>query len=224
MNGLELTGRAQSHVIDVAEAGCKMHRHVVAPFLRLRSAAAAAGFDLRPASGFRDFERQLTIWNEKWNGARPLSGADGLPVDALMLSESERIDAILRWSALPGASRHHWGTDLDLIDANAIPPGYRVRLVVEEFSTTGLFAALAQWLDIHAARFGFFRPFRGTRSGVQAEPWHFSFAPLAENARSALQPAVLLDALANAPLSGKKEVMARLEELHARFIAVIDWP
>ena len=39
------------------------------------------------------------------------------------LSPAERIEAILRWSALPGASRHHWGTDLDLIDAHAIQPG-----------------------------------------------------------------------------------------------------
>jgi hypothetical protein len=61
-------------------------------------------------------------------------------------------------------------------------------------------------------------------SGVQAEPWHFSFAPVAETARRALGPAVLRDALASAHLQGKEHVLARLDELHARYVAAIDWP
>jgi hypothetical protein len=59
---------------------------------------------------------------------------------------------------------------------------------------------------------------------VQAEPWHFSFAPVAETARRALSPSVLRAALAAAPLQGKDQVMSRLEELHARYVAAIDWP
>ena len=97
----------------------------------------------------------------------------------------------LLWSALPGASRHHWGTDVDVIDARATAPGYRVQLTPEEYAPGGPFAPLGEWLEANAARFGFFRPFRGVLSGVQPEPWHFSFAPVAENARRALSPAVL---------------------------------
>ncbi|MCZ8486094.1 D-alanyl-D-alanine carboxypeptidase family protein [Vibrio lentus] len=29
-------------------------------------------------------------------------------------SEQQKLSAILRWSALPGASRHHWGCDFDV--------------------------------------------------------------------------------------------------------------
>jgi LAS superfamily LD-carboxypeptidase LdcB len=192
--------------------------------MRLRRAALAAGFDLTPVSSFRDFERQLSIWNAKFCGERPLYDAAGRVLDAAQLSPAERVEAILRWSALPGASRHHWGTDLDLIDANAIQQGYRVQLTAAEFATTGPFARLAEWLDTHAPRFGFFRPFRGVLSGVQAEPWHYSFAPLAEPARRSLTPTVLQAAIAGAPLLGKESVLERLEELHLRYVAAIDWP
>ncbi len=67
-------------------------------------------------------------------------------------------------------------------------------------------------------------PFSGVRSGVQPEPWHFSFAPVAEEARRRLTPQVLRTALADAPLLGKQAVLESLEELHARYVAAIDLP
>lgn len=192
--------------------------------MNLREAARAAGFDLRAVSSFRDFDRQLAIWNGKYSGARPLYDAGGRPLDASALSPRDRIEAILRWSALPGASRHHWGTDVDVIDAGAVPADYRVQLTASEYAPQGPFGRLMHWLEAHAARFGFFRPFRGVLSGVQAEPWHFSFAPVAEMARAALKPQVLTAALAEAPILGKEFVLARLDELHARYVSAIDWP
>ncbi len=224
MNDGELTGQDRTHIETVPEPQCALHVHVVAPFLNLRRAALADGFELTPQSSFRDFSRQLTIWNGKFSGQRPMVDASGQPVDVRELSPLERVEAILLWSALPGASRHHWGTDVDLIDARATPPGYRVQLTPEEFARGGPFAPLGEWLEANAARFGFFRPFRGVLSGVRPEPWHFSFAPVAENARRALSPAVLNGAIAAAPLLGKEEVLARLDELHARYVANIDWP
>ena len=224
MNELELTGQARTHIVDIAAPACMLHVHAAAPFLNLHRAAATAGFDLKPASAFRDFQHQLAIWNAKFNGERPLYDASGQPLDALRLAPSERIEAILQWSALPGASRHHWGTDLDLIDANAIAPGYRVQLIAAEFSGTGPFAPLTDWLAAHAARFGFFLPFRGVRSGVQGEPWHYSFAPLAEPARRSLTPAVLRAALTAAPLAGRETSWRGWKNGTRAIVAPIDWP
>jgi LAS superfamily LD-carboxypeptidase LdcB len=224
VNDGELTGQIRTHIAAVSDPECALHQHVVAPFLNLRHAALADGFDLLPQSSFRDFSRQLQIWNGKFSGERPMVDPSGRPIDALELSPAERIEAILLWSALPGASRHHWGTDIDLIDGRATPPGYKVELTPEEFAPGGPYAALAEWLEAHAARFGFFRPFRGVLSGVRPEPWHFSFAPVAENARRKLSPAVLRKAIDAAPLLGKEQVIARLDELHARYVATIDWP
>jgi hypothetical protein len=59
---------------------------------------------------------------------------------------------------------------------------------------------------------------------VQPEPWHFSFAPIAETARRRLSPQVLRTALAGAPLLGKEVVLGSLDELHARYVATIDLP
>jgi LAS superfamily LD-carboxypeptidase LdcB len=201
-----------------------LHVHTVAPFLHLRRAARMAGFELTPVSGFRDFDRQLAIWNAKFRGERPLYDAAGARIDGLALSPAQRVEAILLWSALPGGSRHHWGTDLDVYDASAVAPDYQVQLSVEEFSPGGPFAPLAGWLEIHAARFGFFRPYRGLLSGVQPEPWHFSFAPVAEVARRALNSDVWREALMGSALEGKDEVLLRLEEFHARYVVAIDWP
>jgi LAS superfamily LD-carboxypeptidase LdcB len=224
VNDAELTGQVRTHIADIESLGCGLHVHVGTPFLNLRRAALADGFDLVPHSSFRDFSRQLTIWNGKFSGERPSYDAAGRPIDMNALNPRERIDAILLWSALPGASRHHWGTDVDLIDRRATPPDYRVQLVPEEFAPGGPYAGLAAWLEANAPRFGFFRPFRGVLSGVQPEPWHFSFAPVAENARRSLSAAVLYRAIAAAPLLGKAEVLAGLDALHARYVDSIDWP
>jgi LAS superfamily LD-carboxypeptidase LdcB len=224
VNADELTGRVPTHIAQVPDPPCALHAHAVAPFLSMRRAAQADGFDLEPISGFRDFSRQLAIWNGKFTGERPMLDASGGLIDVRDFSAGERIDAILLWSALPGASRHHWGTDVDLIDRRATPPGYHPQLTSEEFSPGGPYAALAEWLEAHAARFGFFRPYRGVLSGVRPEPWHFSFAPIAENARRSLSPAVLRAAIEPSPLLGKDQVFARLDELHARYVAAIDWP
>lgn len=224
MNAQELTGQALTHIVESRDPPYLLHRHVRTPFLALRRAAAEEGMDLTAASSFRDFQRQLNIWNGKYDGTRAMHDADGKCIEAAALTPAERVEVILLWSALPGASRHHWGTDIDLIDRNAVAPGYQVQLTRNEFEAGGPFAALARWLEANAARFGFFRPFQGVRSGVQPEPWHFSFAPLAENARRDLTPSVLRAALEAAPLSGKAQVLLRLEELHQRYVARIDPP
>ena len=224
MTAAELTGQARNHVQALAEPPCVLHVHAIAPFVSLRRAALADGFDLAAVSGFRDFARQLAIWNAKYGGTAPLYDAAGALLDAAALAAPQRIEAILHWSALPGASRHHWGTDVDLIDRSAVTPGYRVELSAAEYTGAGPFAPLAQWLEANAARFGFFRPFRGILSGVQPEPWHYSFAPVAEPARRRLSVGILRAALSEAPLLGREEVLARLEELHARYVASIDWP
>ena len=88
----------------------------------MRAAAAADGIDLVAFSSFRDFDRQLAIWNGKFRGERPMQDRAGRPLDALALTPAERVAAILWWSALPGASRHHWGTDIDVMDAARCPP------------------------------------------------------------------------------------------------------
>ena len=94
------------------------------------------------------------------------------------LDEPAAVEAILLWSALPGASRHHWGTDVDVVDRSACPPGYRPQLMTAEFAPRGIFAKLDGWLAANMGHFGFFRPYTRDRGGVLPEPWHLSYAPV----------------------------------------------
>jgi LAS superfamily LD-carboxypeptidase LdcB len=220
----QLTGRSRTHVAELAEAGCFVHRSVAGPFLALRAAAARAGLALTALSGFRDFDRQLLLWNEKYRGLRPVLDREGRPLDLSQMSDEAIVRAILQWSALPGASRHHWGTEIDVIDQRALPPGTPVRLLPADFAPGGPFAPLAAWLDEHAASYGFFRPYDRDRGGVQPEPWHLSYAPLADAALPALTPALLAQALSGVRIEGGAVIARDLQQIHARYVCAVAQP
>lgn len=220
----ELTGRSNTHVSDLEHPPCTLHPSVIPALHSLRAAAAADGLDLLPVSSFRDFERQLGIWNGKWRGQRPVLDAEGSALDVGAMCATERMRAILHWSALPGASRHHWGTDLDLVDGNVVASGYRPQLSREEYLPDGVFGRLGEWLDLHCGRFGFFRPYDTWRGGVQPEPWHVSFGAVAVPALAALTVEVLREALAAAPIEGKDAILAALPELHERYVLAVAEP
>lgn len=224
MNEFELTGRARTHVVELEHPRCALHYEAVASFLTMREAAAHTGIDLMAYSSFRDFDTQLKIWNLKWLGQRPLHARDGQLLDRAALSDADLVDAILCWSAVPGGSRHHWGSDIDLIDAAAVAPDYKVRLVPEEYAPDGVFGRLANWLDEHAKRFGFFRPYASDRGGVSPEPWHLSYAPIALPALEALSLATLRRVLEASAIEGKQQVLMRLPEIYTRFLLAVDPP
>lgn len=221
----QLTGRSASHVVAVPGQSCLLHAAVAQAWLALQAAAAAEGLQLQAVSGFRDFERQRLIWNGKCRGERPLLDDLCQPLQARSLAPAQRVAAVLRWSALPGASRHHWGSDLDVIDAAALPPGQPVSLLPADYADGGVFARLGQWLDSGAAEdFGFFRPYARDRGGVQPEPWHLSWAPLAVPALQALTLDCLAAALREADLEDAQVVLAQLPQLHARFVCAVEAP
>jgi LAS superfamily LD-carboxypeptidase LdcB len=218
LNELELTGRARTHVVQLDEPPCALHRDAVEPFLALRAAAAREAIELAPVSSFRDFDAQLEIWNKKYRGERTLYDADGNALDYAALSEPQIVDAILCWSALPGASRHHWGTEIDVVDRAAIAPDYRIKLLPEEFAPGGAFERLAAWLDANLCEFDFYRPYDAFRGGVNPEPWHISYAPLSSLALTALTPEVMARAIEDAPVLGKRLLRERLTAVHERYV------
>jgi LAS superfamily LD-carboxypeptidase LdcB len=213
-----LTGRCTTHVQALAGTRLRLHPAVLGPLAAMRAAAAAAGIALEPVSAFRDFEHQRSIWNAKFRGERVLLGRDGAPLQPRPQTEPGLVEAILLWSALPGASRHHWGTDLDVIDRAALAAGAQPALTRAEFAPGGPFERLEGWLAQHCSAFGFFRPYDLDRGGVQPEPWHLSFAPLAEPALEALTLEVLREALTGVDLAGAETVMEKLPDIHARYV------
>ena len=224
MKPANLTGQSPSHLCQSAEAErltVSVHRDIVAPFDQLRAAAAEEGFDVAILSGFRSFEKQLSIWNRKASGELPVLDNDAKPMDITSLTDQQLVFAILRWSALPGASRHHWGTDLDVFDAAARPAGYVVELMPNEYDGEGMFSPLSRWLDQRIANgtsFGFFRPYDRDRNGVAPERWHLSYGPLANDFAGELTVDVLRSAIVQADLKLKDVVLSQLDEIMDRFV------
>ena len=215
----QLLGLDESHLILVGRGPHRLTAATAAAFNDMQVAAAYEGFNLQAASSWRSFERQLAIWNGKWRGERPLLDADNQPLDALQLDDMERLHAILRWSALPGTSRHHWGTDLDIYDPDCLPAGTRLALEPWEYEAGGWFADLGEWLGDHMSDFGFFLPYAkplDAAQGVAYEPWHISFAP--ESGEQRLDPDALALCLQQADIEGKECILAHLDEILARYV------
>jgi LAS superfamily LD-carboxypeptidase LdcB len=212
-----ISGKTQTHLCDLDD-GCLLHKDVISPFNTMRLAAAKQGIDLQVASGFRSYEQQLAIWNAKASGRRTILDDSGQPINPSSLSDTERVFAILRWSALPGCSRHHWGTDMDIWDPAAVSDDYALQLIPAEYDLGGPFYDLNCWLDKNARDFGFTRPYATDRGGVAPEPWHLSYFPLAQQFEEKLDTAYVQGVLDNSELVLDEVVLNNLEEILPRFI------
>lgn len=159
-----LIGKSQDHLVG---EGYKLHRQVKPDFDKMCEAASKSGFKIEVVSAFRSFQRQKQIFEGKYKRFT----AQGLkPEDA--------IAKIIEYSTIPGTSRHHWGTDIDLIDGNATRP--ESVLQARHFHGEGPFCKFKEWMNEHAESFGFYEVYTDLpeRKGFKYEPWHFSYAPV----------------------------------------------
>lgn len=148
-------------------AGRFLHKETYAAFLNMYEAAKADGVTLTIVSAARNFEMQKGIWEAKWNGSRKIE--NGKDASKAYPDPKTRALKILEYSSMPGSSRHHWGTDIDL-----------VRLTNEYFDTEDG-KKVYDWLLANAAEFGFCQPYTAGRStGYHEERWHWSYLPLAQ--------------------------------------------
>ncbi|GAB5451445.1 MAG: M15 family metallopeptidase [Halioglobus sp.] len=224
----QLTGLDESHLVRLP-SGHRLHGAVADAFAALKHDAKQAGFKLAIASSYRSFTRQLAIWNGKACGERPVYDDAGEALHIASLQPEEQLQAIMRFSAVPGGSRHHWGTDLDVYDAAALPEGYELQLSVAEVAPGGMFDPLHRWLDERMAAGksrGFYRPYAMDRGGIAAERWHLSYAPIARPCEQGFRMELLKHAWDEAA-SGQgvllRDVLERqLPEVFDRYIAVPD--
>jgi D-alanyl-D-alanine carboxypeptidase len=136
-----------------------LRSEVLDAFGRMRAAADSAGVALLIRSATRNFTYQRGIWERKWERPRYMGW-----------SAFEKARDIMTYSSMPGTSRHHWGTDLDLCAFE------------NEWFETGEGLLVYAWLVEHAARFGFHQVYsdRAERTGYHLERWHWSYMPLAQ--------------------------------------------
>ncbi|TDQ30724.1 M15 family metallopeptidase [Zeaxanthinibacter enoshimensis] len=160
----ELMGKAD---IDLYGEGFQAQKETCDAFMAMKAAAYQDGIDLKVVSGYRSFDRQEAIFERKYQqftdeGMEPLAA----------------IDKIIEYSTIPGTSRHHWGTDLDIIDG--YPKVEGDVLVPEKFGPGGPFELMKQWMDDNAEKFGFYLVYtdQPKRRGFKYEPWHYTYAPV----------------------------------------------
>ncbi len=157
--------------IDYADReGRYMHSEAYEAFIKMHAAAKKDGINLKIKSAARNFDYQKGIWERKWTGATLLEGKENAA--AAYQNHTERAIAILKYSSMPGSSRHHWGTDIDINN------------FTNSYFENGQGKKEFDWLSEHASEFGYCRPYTkiGTdrQSGYQEEKWHWSYIPVAD--------------------------------------------
>ena len=100
-----LMGIDDSHI---AGDTIMLEQNTLIAFNKMHEAALEDGIDIKIVSGFRDFKRQMLIWDNKYKKYTA----------EYKLSPTKAIEEIIRFSTVPGTSRHHWGTEIDIIDAS----------------------------------------------------------------------------------------------------------
>ncbi|MDB9743966.1 murein tripeptide amidase MpaA [Fibrobacterales bacterium] len=210
------------HLIEL-DSQTQIHRMVKYPFYKLQKEARKEGIDLQILSGYRSFERQMKIWNSKASGQRTLYSKEGNVLEFESLSKEELLWAILEWSALPGCSRHHLGTDLDVYDASVGVSIDDIELVPEEYVKGGPFEKLGSWLNKtlvpeNKLNQDFFRPYETYQGGVQVELWHLSYSPLAKPYLSEFDIEELRGLIKQSEIILKEVILKNLEKIVETYV------
>lgn len=145
----------------------KLQRKAYDAFINMKEEALKSDISIKIVSSYRNFDHQNRIWERKYKSFT----SNGL-------SPQDVIKKIIEYSTIPGTSRHHWATDIDIIDAKPKQP--KNVLQAQHFESNGCYNKLKIWMDAYANDFGFHLVYTNTidRKGFKYEPWHYSYKPL----------------------------------------------
>jgi len=151
-------------------AGFKLQKQAYDAFVKMQKAALKDGIKIKVVSSFRSYEHQNRIWQRKY-----------MRYTKQGLSPQQAIAKIIEYSTIPGTSRHHWATDIDIVDAAVKAPTEDV-LQARLFDEGQVYNKLKKWLDKNANTYGFYLVYTKDRNrkGFKYEPWHYSYAPLSK--------------------------------------------
>ena len=148
----------------------KLEKRTFNAFKKMEKAALMDGIELKIISAYRSYDRQKTIWNNKYLRF----------TKDYNLEPEKAINEIIRFSTIPGTSRHHWGTEIDIIDGKYELDEDEDVLIAEKFKKNGVFYEMKKWLDSNSEDYGFYIVYTDDqkRKGFEHEPWHFSYKPV----------------------------------------------
>ena len=150
--------------------GMYMRADAFSAFEKMSEGAKKEGIYIQIRSAARNFDYQKGIWERKWTGATKLS--DGTDISKDIAAPIAKSLKILEYSSMPGTSRHHWGTDIDLNAFN------------NEYFEKGEGRKVYDWLIANGSNYGFCQPYtpKGTNrpNGYNEEKWHWSYQPISQ--------------------------------------------
>ena len=172
----------------------KLEKNTFIAMEKMRKAALLDGVKIKVVSGFRDFERQKQIWNRKFKKFTTENN----------LSDLDAIKEIIRFSTIPGTSRHHWGTEIDVIDEDF--KNEKNLLISKKYEEGGIFEKLKKWMDNNSQKFGFYLTYDNNinRKGFEYEPWHYSYLPESKKYLESFLKIDIVEIISKVDIEGKE--------------------
>lgn len=172
----------------------KLEKNTFIAMEKMRKAALLDGIKIKVVSGFRDFERQKQIWNRKFKKFTTENN----------LSDLDAIKEIIRFSTIPGTSRHHWGTEIDIIDEDF--KNEKNLLISNKYEEGGIFEKLKKWMDNNSQKFGFYLTYDNNinRKGFEYEPWHYSYLPESKKYLESFLKIDIVEIISKVDIKGKE--------------------
>ena len=172
----------------------KLEKNTFIAMEKMRKAALLDGIKIKVVSGFRDFERQKQIWNRKFKKFTTENN----------LSDLDAIKEIIRFSTIPGTSRHHWGTEIDVIDEDF--KNEKNLLISKKYEEGGIFEKLKKWMDNNSQKFGFYLTYDNNinRKGFEYEPWHYSYLPESKKYLESFLKIDIVEIISKVDIKGKE--------------------
>ena len=172
----------------------KLEKNTFIAMEKMRKAALLDGVKIKVVSGFRDFERQKQIWNRKFKKFTTENN----------LSDLDAVKEIIRFSTIPGTSRHHWGTEIDVIDEDF--KNEKNLLISNKYEEGGIFEKLKKWMDNNSQKFGFYLTYDNNinRKGFEYEPWHYSYLPESKRYLKSFLKIDIVEIISKVDIEGKE--------------------
>ena len=158
----------------------KLQKEAYLALQKMMKSAKKDGFSIKVVSAYRNFNHQNRIWNRKYTKFINQG-----------YSSKQAVNKVLEYTAIPGTSRHHWGTEVDLST---------------DYSLENNKAKFVRWMDENAHKYGFYRVYTNNklRDGYNYESWHYSYRNLSKPMLQQYYKLNLVQILKNQKIKGSQ--------------------
>jgi LAS superfamily LD-carboxypeptidase LdcB len=160
----------------------KLQKEAYLSLAKMIKEARRQGVKIKVVSSYRDFNHQNRIWKRKFD--KFISQG---------YSSKKAVEKVKEYSAIPGTSRHHWGTEVDLSNGKS-------KL------TNSTNKKYSIWMNENAHKYGFYRVYTNNklRAGYKYESWHYSFRKLSKPMLAQYNQLDLVKILKKEKIAGNK--------------------